>query len=364
MKILQKNDRFYIEDNGVEIAKIVFEYRNESTISAYETYVSTDLRGQGVAQQLLVKLVEFAREKNLKIVPVCSYVKKMFEKDSTYQDVYFKEEIKMNQPTFTLKNGVQIHAVGFGTWQIPNGDEAYNSTLEALKLGYRHIDTAMAYRNEESVGKAIKDSKVPREEIFVTTKLPAQIKGYEEAKKAFQESLDNLGLEYIDLYLIHAPKPWGAEKDAMDYMPENIASWKAFEELYKEGKIRSIGVSNFTPEHLSALMKETEIVPHANQILVHPHHIPSENIAFCKENHILVEAYSPLATGRIFSDASLAELAKKYNKTVAQLCIRWSYQNGLLPLPKSVTPSRIKENFEIFDFEISKEDMDKIGKIA
>lgn len=363
MEILQKKDRFFVEEKGEEIAKIVFEYKNKTTISAYETYVSDSLRGQGIAGKLLEKLVYYARENNLKIVPRCSYVQKVFDSNESYQDVYYKEEIMIQQPTFTLRNGVKIHAVGFGTWQIPDGDEAYQSTLEALKTGYRHIDTAMAYRNEKSVGKAIKDSKIPREEIFVTTKLPAQIKGYEEAKNAFYESLENLGLEYIDLYLIHAPKPWGVDKDAMEFMPENIASWKAFEELYEAGKIKSIGVSNFTPEHLSVLMKETNIVPHANQILVHPHHIPSENIAFCKANHILVEAYSPLATGRIFTDEKIAAIAKKYEKSIAQVCIRWSYQLGLLPLPKSVTPSRIKENFEIFDFELSAEDMDAIGKV-
>lgn len=265
---------------------------------------------------------------------------------------------------YTLSNGVTIPALGFGTWQIPDGDVAYQSVLSAIKAGYTHIDTALAYRNEVSVGKAIKDSGLKREEIFLTTKLPAQIKGYQETLDAFNESIKNLGVDYLDLYLIHAPKPWGVEADAMDYMDQNIASWKAFEELYKAGKIRSIGVSNFLPQHLDVLIENTTIVPMVNQILVHPAHIPFENIAYCKAHNILVEAYSPLATGRIFAQEHLQAIADKYNKTVAQLCIRWSYQNGLLPLPKSVTESRIIENLDIFDFEISQEDLELISKLG
>jgi len=269
----------------------------------------------------------------------------------------------MKKTNFKLSNGVLIPAIGFGTWQIPNGEVAYKSVLDALRAGYRHIDTAMAYRNEVSVGQAIKDSKIKREDVFITTKLPAEIKGYEETRTAFESSLERLGVSYIDLYLIHAPKPWGTEGDGMNYMDQNIASWKAFEKLYKEGKIRSIGVSNFTPNHLRVLMEKTEIVPMANQILVNPNHIPRENIEFCKKHNILIEAYSPLATGRIFANEDLEEIALRYNRTVAQVCIRWSFQNGLLPLPKSVTASRIEENLHIFDFEIKKEDMEKIGKI-
>jgi len=269
----------------------------------------------------------------------------------------------MKNHFYTLTNGVTIPAIGFGTWQIPNGEVAYKSVLSALNAGYRHIDTAMAYKNEESVGKALKDSKLKREEVFITTKLPAEIKGYDEAIEAFNKSLENLGLDYVDLYLIHAPKPWGVEGDAMDYMDKNVLTWKAFEKLYNDGKIRSIGVSNFVPEHLEYLMKKTEIVPMVNQILVNPNHIPNENIAFCKAAGILVEAYSPLATGRILGDKNLEDIASKYNKSVAQLSIRWSYQNGLLPLPKTITDSRIVENLNIFDFEINQDDMNNIGKI-
>ncbi|MFA5542246.1 MAG: aldo/keto reductase [Bacilli bacterium] len=269
----------------------------------------------------------------------------------------------MKQPEIKLSNGIMIPAVGFGTWQIPDGNEAYNAVKHALKVGYRHIDTAMAYKNEESVGRAIKDSKIPRNEIFITTKLPAYIKGYQETIDAFNNSLKLLNVEYIDLYLIHAPKPWGVEGDGMDYMEANIATWKAFEKLYNEGLIKSIGVSNFQPMHLEALMKETKIVPMVNQISVNPNFIPRENILFNQKHNILIEAYSPLATGRVFQSDRFDDMAKKYNKTVAQLLIRWSLQMGFSPLPKSVTPSRIEENFSIFDFEISEEDMDTIGKL-
>lgn len=264
---------------------------------------------------------------------------------------------------YILGNGVKIPAVGFGTWQIPDGPEAYNATLAALKAGYRHVDTAMVYGNEKNVGRAVRDSGLKREEVFVTTKLPANIKGYEEALAAFEKSLDNLGLDYVDLYLIHNVKPWGVESDGYEYMDANIASWKAFEKLYEEGKIRAIGVSNFLPGHLEILIKNTKVKPMVNQIRLHPEHIPTEDIRFCKKEGILIEAYSPFATGRILGGERYAEVAKKYGKTVPQILVRWSFQNGFLPLPKSVNEQRIKENLDIFDFELSPEDMDFIGKI-
>ncbi|MGI6769126.1 MAG: aldo/keto reductase [Bacilli bacterium] len=265
---------------------------------------------------------------------------------------------------YTLNNGVKIPAIGFGTWQIPEGELAYNATLAALKAGYRHIDTAMVYGNEKSVGRALKDSGIKREEIFVTTKLSANIKGYEETLEEFRKSLENLGLDYLDLYLIHNVKPWGVDSDGYDYMNANIASWQAFEKLYEEGKIRSIGVSNFLPGHLKILIENSKVKPMVNQIRLHPEHIPTENISFCNENDILIEAYSPLATGKILAGEKYAEMAKKYGKSVAQILIRWSYQQGFLPLPKSVNEDRIIENLDIFDFELTPEDMDYIGKIV
>lgn len=264
---------------------------------------------------------------------------------------------------YTLSNGVKIPTIGFGTWQIPDGAVAYNSTLAALKAGYRHIDTAMVYGNEKSVGRAIKDFGIKREDLFVTTKLSANIKGYDEALAEFEKSLNNLGLDYLDLYLIHNVKPWGVESDGYEYMDANIASWKAFEKLYEEGKIRAIGVSNFLPGHLEILMKNAKVKPMVNQIRLHPEHIPTENIRFCKAHDILIEAYSPLATGKILGGSKYAEVAEKYGKSVAQILIRWSYQNGFLPLPKSVHEERIIENLDIFDFEISEEDMNFLGKI-
>ncbi len=264
---------------------------------------------------------------------------------------------------YVLSNGVKIPVIGFGTWQIKDGDDAYNSTLSALKAGYRHIDTARAYGNEGSVGKAIKDSGIKREEIFITTKLPAEIKGYEQAKKYFNESIEKLGVDYLDLYLIHAPKPWDVYTDGMEYMPANIETWKAFEELYLEKKIRAIGVSNFYPNHLEALLKEAKIVPMVNQIQINPNYIPRDAIKMCKEYGILLEAYSPFATGRIFNDERLLNIAKKYGVSLAKLCMKWSLQNGFLPLPKSTHEERILANLDVFDFEISDEDMKLIGEI-
>jgi diketogulonate reductase-like aldo/keto reductase len=264
---------------------------------------------------------------------------------------------------FELNNGIKIPAVGFGTWQIPDGEVAYDAVRDAIDAGYTHIDTAFVYKNEVSVGKAIRDSGVKREDLFVTTKLSANIKGYDEALESFDISLKNLGLDYVDLYLIHNVKPWGVDSDGLDYMEKNIASWKAFEKLYKEGKIKSIGVSNFLPVHLEILMKNTSIVPMVNQIRLYPDVIPLDNIKFCQENNILIEAYSPFGTGKAFVGGRYVDLAKKYNKTAAQILVRWSYQNGFLPLPKSTHKERIVENLDIFDFKLSLEDMDFIGKI-
>ena len=258
--------------------------------------------------------------------------------------------------TLTLSNGVIVPIVGFGTWQIKPGEEAYQSTLTALKLGYRHIDTAAAYRNEASVGQAIKDFGLPREEVFITTKLESHIKDYDQALLEFEQSRQRLGVDYIDLYLIHAPWPWSEWQTNPDYSKGNIAAWKAMEKLYNEKKIRSIGVSNFEIEHLEKLLKETTIVPHANQIPLWIGRPQKALRSFCESKSIAIEAYSPLATGRIFKLPLLQELANKYGKTMAQIAIQFTVQLNAITLPKSITPSRIEENGAL-DFVIEEKDM-------
>ncbi|MDU4939880.1 MAG: aldo/keto reductase [Clostridium sp.] len=262
--------------------------------------------------------------------------------------------------TYTLSNGVNIPCVGFGTWQTPNGETATNSVLEAIKCGYRHIDTAACYGNEESVGKAIKLSGLNREELFVTSKLWNTDQGYESTLKAFNKTIKDLDLDYLDLYLIHWPVVKGHKEDWEKSICE---TWKAFEKLYSEGKIRAIGVSNFKPHHLKVIFENCNIKPMVNQIELHPSHNQDETVKFCRDNNILVEAWGPLSTGRIFKVKEMQDIADKYSKSIAQITLRWHIQNEILPLPKSVTPSRIKENSMIFDFELLKEDMELIQNL-
>lgn len=255
---------------------------------------------------------------------------------------------------FTLNNGVQIPAIGFGTWQVADGEEGYSSCLAALKAGYRHIDTAFAYGNEKSVARALKDSGLARKEVFLTTKLPADVKSYEGAREHFELSLKNLDTEYIDLYLIHAPWPWS---DVGSECAEgNIAAWRAMIDIYNEGKIRAIGVSNFHVKDIKAIVEATGFVPAVNQIRYFIGNTQDEITNYCKENGILIEAYSPLATGALVEHSELSALAEKYRVTIPRLCIRFCIENGTLPLPKSVNEARIKANLDV-DFDISKEDM-------
>jgi diketogulonate reductase-like aldo/keto reductase len=262
---------------------------------------------------------------------------------------------------FVLANGVEIPKVGYGTWQIRDREECINGTIWALNAGYRHIDTAAAYGNEMFIREALEKGKFKREDVFITSKLPATKKGYDVTLEEFDQTIKNLGVDYLDLYLIHAPKPWG-DTTGKDFMPDNIESWKAMEKLYKEGKIKAIGVSNFSIEELKRLIAATEIKPMVNQIHLHIGSPNKELSEFCKKEGILVEAYSPLATGKIFTNEDIAAMAKKYKVSVAQLCIRWVIQKDMLPLPKSVHEGRIKENIDI-DFEISKEDMEFLSNL-
>lgn len=266
--------------------------------------------------------------------------------------------IMMNQltDTYKLNNGIDIPWVGFGTWQTPSGEVTVNSVKKAIETGYRHIDTAAAYKNEGSVGQAIKESGVNREDLFVTSKLWNTERGYEKTKAAFEQTLKELGTDYLDLYLIH----WPAVSAQFDNWEEiNLETWKAMTELYKDGKIKAIGVSNFKTHHLEALV-QTEVKPMVNQIEYHIGHTQDDIVDFCKKHDILIEAWSPIGSGRLLEDATLKEIAQKYDKSVAQLSIRYVLQNGVLPLPKSVTPERIEENTHLFDFEISDEDMKKL----
>ncbi|MEG0284812.1 MAG: aldo/keto reductase [Vagococcus sp.] len=261
---------------------------------------------------------------------------------------------------YELNNGIKIPKVGFGTWQTPDGDVAEESVVAALEAGYRHIDTAAIYGNEESVGRGIKRSGLNRDELFITTKLWNDKHSYEGAKQGIDESLKKLDLDYVDLYLIHWPNPAGIRGE---FETANSEAWRAMEEAVNEGKIKAIGVSNFHPHHIDALLKTAKIKPAVNQIFLNPSDAQPEIVSYCQEKNILLEAYSPLGTGKIFEVAELQTIAASYNKTVAQVVLRWSLQHGFLPLPKSVTPSRIKENFEIFDFVLTDEDMEKINSL-
>lgn len=255
---------------------------------------------------------------------------------------------------YILYNGVKIPKVGFGTWQSQDGKECYEAVRYAIEAGYRHIDTALVYKNEVSVGQAIKDSNLKREDIFVTTKCPADIKTYDGAIDAFNTSLKNLELEYIDLYLIHAPWPWS--NVGGDYTSGNIEVWKAFVDLYNKGLIKAIGVSNFHPKDIDAIYKATKVMPMVNQIRYFLGNTQPNITAYCKDNGILVEAYSPLATGNILMNETLINIAKKYNKTEAQICLRYCLEKGTSPLPKSIHSSRIYQNIDL-DFSIKEEDI-------
>jgi diketogulonate reductase-like aldo/keto reductase len=257
--------------------------------------------------------------------------------------------------TFILHNGKSIPSVGLGTWKSTE-DDAYNAVLTALKVGYRHIDTAMIYGNEEAVGRAIKDSNVPREELFVTSKLWNSDQGYEKAKEAFDKTLEKLGLEYIDLYLIH----WFKGYD------QALETWRAMEEFYTEGRAKAIGVSNFNIHHVMYLIEHGTIVPMVNQVETHVELQNQLLLEFCQQHSIQLEAYAPFMSWRVnelLEKKELQEIAQKHNKAITQVVVRWLNQRGIVALPKSINPTRITANFDVYDFKLDDEDMVKIASL-
>lgn len=259
--------------------------------------------------------------------------------------------------TYTLSNGVRIPVVGFGTWQSPDGEIARNAVRVALESGYRHIDTAAAYGNEESVGAGIRLSGVRREEIFLTTKHWITDRGYEKTIAACEESLRRLGTDYVDLYLIHWPC---VEKISADWAEINLSTWHGFEKLYRDGKVRAVGVSNFLEKQLAPLIEAAEVKPMVNQIEFHPGYTQPETAAYSREHGMLVEAWSPLGCGTVLGDPVVNAIAEAHGKTAAHVCIRYAMQKNALPLPKSVTPSRIIDNTKVFDFSLTDEEMSRL----
>ncbi len=248
--------------------------------------------------------------------------------------------------TITLNNGVEIPIFGLGTFRMKKAEEIQQAILSALKAGYRHIDTAKIYENEKDVGKAIRDSRIPRQDIFVTTKLWNADHGYQKALKACEKSLGRLGLSYVDLYLIHWPVE-GIRKE----------TWKALGTLLVDGKCRAIGVSNFMIRHLEELLEGSSVIPAVNQVEFHPYLFQEDLLQFCRERNIQLETYCPLTRGQRLDDPKLRSLADRYSKTPAQILIRWALQHDLVVIPKSSHPGRIRENADVFDFKISEEDM-------
>ncbi len=262
---------------------------------------------------------------------------------------------------YTLSNGVKIPKIGFGTWLVED-DKVVEPVKNAIEMGYRHIDTAQAYENEHGVGQGIRDSGIAREDIFLTTKLAAEIKSYDEAVKAIDESLEKAGVDYFDLMIIHSPQPWSDFRNGEHFYEGNLEAWRAMEEAYNAGKLRAIGVSNFEQKDLENILENGTVKPMVNQVLAHVSNTPFDLIEFCQKQDILVEAYSPVAHGEILDNKEIKELAEKYNVSPAQLSIRYCLQLGLLPLPKSENPDHIRSNAEL-DFEISAEDLNKMKQM-
>ncbi|MEV5755381.1 aldo/keto reductase [Streptomyces tendae] len=262
--------------------------------------------------------------------------------------------------TYTLSNGVEIPKLGLGTWFIDD-DKAAEAVRAAVRIGYRNIDTAQAYGNERGVGEGVRTSGVPREELFVSTKLAAEIKDYDQALAAIDGSLEKLGLDRIDLMLIHSPQPWDDFRGG-DYAQGNRAAWRALEEAHRAGKIRAIGVSNFQRHDLENIVEGATVVPHVNQLLVHAGNTPAELLAHCETRQILVEAYSPIAHGAILENAEVRAMAERYGVSVPQLCIRYTLQLGTVSLPKTANPEHMRSNADV-DFEITDTDMNALRSL-
>ena len=257
----------------------------------------------------------------------------------------------LNKVVKKLHNGVEMPMLGFGTFKVEDGAQTVEAVKNALQTGYRHIDCAAVYGNEDSVGRGIIESGVAREDIFITSKVWNSEQGYEKTLAAFEKTISDLQVDYLDLYLIHWPKPLNNE------------TWKALEELYNAGKVRAIGVSNFKQHHLEDLMANATIMPMVNQVEYHPRLAQSELLAFCEAHNIAVEAWGPLMQGQIFEVELMKEMAAKYNRSVTQIVLRWDLQNGVITIPKSIKAHRIEENSKIFDFELSAEDMAAINAL-
>lgn len=264
--------------------------------------------------------------------------------------------------TFRMANGVEIPKLGLGTWDIPDG-KAAQAVRDAVKVGYRHIDTAQGYGNERGVGEGVRSCGITREEIFVTTKLDGNIKDYKTAVSAIDGSLNTMELDYIDLMIIHSPQPWAHFREDEHWFDGNLEAWRALEEAYKAGKLRAIGVSNFEKEDLANIIQNGTVLPAVNQILAHIGNMPFELIDYTKKQGVLVEAYSPIAHGEILSNESIAKIAAKYGATVPQLCIRYCLQLGLLPLPKTANIEHMKSNTKV-GFTIYDDDMAALGALS
>lgn len=262
---------------------------------------------------------------------------------------------------YILSNGVKIPSIGFGTWRVPESEQCVEACITAINAGYRHIDTASFYKNEKSVGEAVALSSVPRNELFITSKLWNDVGDFDGALKAFEQSLNELKTDYLDLCLIHWPNPKAYREG---HAKRNAEVWRALEYLYRLGKVKAIGVSNFMPHHIDELLKTAEICPMVNQIEIQPGLNREEIVKYNTEHGILTEAWAPFRIGEALSDSTICALAEKYNKTPAQITLRWFLQKGILPLPKSVTKSRIESNIEVYDFTLSDKDVKLIDGIT